>query len=119
MSRGRSAAVAGGGAASAAAAYAAGLFGGELASNRQVALQLSIMAALVAWPLFVRGAPWPLRAAMTAVVLVALLAGLKATWCGREGQGSGSDICLGRWALAATCLSPDPLRGPNCPNSSR
>jgi hypothetical protein len=135
MTRARRAAVAAGALVSGAAAFVLGFAGSELRSDGRVALTLGIMTALGIWPLFLRGIPWSARAALSAAVFAALIAGLRSSDCGRDGQGSASEICLGqcaesvrrvraferdcwsvssgrlgRWALAITCASKDALR---------
>ena len=117
------------------AAFGSGLFGSELNSNGWVALQLCSMGTLGGWPLFLRGAPLIARGALTAGIFAALVTGFHYSPCGRDGQGSASEICLGqcdesvdrlrgfehdgwdldcgrlgRWVLAVTCATADPLR---------
>ena len=135
MSGRRKALVAAGAIASGLAAFVFGLVGSVLGSNGWVALQLCIMVSLVAWPLSLRSAPWAARCALLVGIAVSLVAGWHHSDCGRDGQGSGGEICLGqcdesvdrlrgferdgwdldcgrlgRWALAVTCGTADPLR---------
>lgn len=131
----RKALVGAGAIASGLAVFVLGLVGSVLGSDGWVALQLCAMAALVAWPLFLRSAPLSARGALTAGIVAALVTGFHHSPCGRDGQGSASEICLGqcdesvdrlrgferdgwdldcgrlgRWALAVTCGTADPLR---------
>lgn len=127
---------------SVAVAFVFGWANDALGSDGEVALLLGLMTSLVVWPFFLPRVSFLVRAALACAILCALVTGLRNSPCGRDGQGSASEICLGqcsdslarlrdyehncwrvktgragRLALAITCASAEPLRdwrGPSC-----